>query len=275
MHAVHTGLVHYLELGVYAFPAALGHAVPVTITEARPVETAHFPFAELIGHAADVSREVVGGSLVVILIVVMHARLVARRHGAAPFRANGAVNVLAHLALEAVFPTLFGSDAHVPERVFMNGKEAAFKARVVSDVRNVPSEAGAIEQNVVARDVREFLEPVRIEIAKVRLVIHVRFVENFKVGVRMVAVCFDEFRPHFPPIVHVFGARRLRRAPVAHSHSTMFKSSIQSTRIHVKSFKNGRFVHRHAHAVCTKHFLELPDNTVGNGISRFMIVGKA
>ena len=205
----------------------------------------------------------------------MHARLFAGTHGATPFRADCAVDVFAHLALEAVFPALFGGDAHVPESVFVNGKEAAFKARVVGNVRDVPSHARAIKQDVVTRDVRESLEPFGVEVAKLVLTVHVRFVEDFKIGVRMVAVLFDDGFPHFPPIVHVFRAGGLCRAPIANGDATFGKAGIDDARVSTPELGGGRFVDRNAHAVRAEQFLELPDDTFCNDGCGFVCIREA
>ena len=133
-----------MELDIRPFAAALGHTIPVTIAESRPVEATHFPFAQLVGHAANVGHKVVGRSRIVVHVVVMHARLVARAHGTAPFCTHRAVNVLAHFALEAVFPALFGGNAHVPERVFVHREKATFKTRVVGNVGHIPGKARTV-----------------------------------------------------------------------------------------------------------------------------------
>ena len=41
----------------------------------------------------------------------------------------------------------------------MNRKEASFELRVVCDIGNIPRKAGTVQKNVIARNIRELLEP--------------------------------------------------------------------------------------------------------------------
>ena len=102
-----------------------------------------------------------------------------------------------------------------------------------------------------------------------------RLVEDFEIGVRMVAVFLDKLCPHAPPVIHVLGARRLRRAPIAHHEAPALESHIQGARIHVESPEDRRLVHRDANAVRSKQFLELPDNAFRHHGRRLVIVRKA
>ena len=92
----------------------------------------------------------------------MHASLVARSHRTTPFRTNGAVGILAHLALEAVAPALLGGDAHVPKGVFVNCEKAALETRIVGDIGHILRHARTVQNNVVAGHFRKFLNPLRI-----------------------------------------------------------------------------------------------------------------
>src|SRR5574344_2297577 len=248
MHTVDSGLVHDFKLYGRAFASALRHAVPIAVSQAHPVETSHLPFAELFRHAADVGHEEISRRPAVIHRIVMDAVLGTRAHRAAPFRADRAVGIFPHQALEMVHPARLRIYAR-PEGIIVNGEKAPVEAAVAGDIRDIPREAGAVQDDAVPRNIRKLLKPCSIKAAELIGFIHVRLVENLEISVRIIAISLDDLCPHRPKVVHVLRTRRLARSPVSQHHTALAQRGVTRAGIRIPESRYSRLIDGQAHAI--------------------------
>src|SRR6185312_3579079 len=199
LHSIQARLVAHRQRDRGAGPGLRGHAVPVAVLETRPVEAPHVPGAQLAAHAANVGLEVVRRRLAVVERAVADSVLAAGAHRSAPFRAHGTIGVAPDLTLELARPLgLAGPSVGTKEAVVVHAQKAAVERAGSADVGDVLGVAGPVEDDPAPRNGRKLREPAGVQRDEVGRAVHVRFVEDFEVGIAVAAVLVDHRLPHVP-----------------------------------------------------------------------------